>query len=48
MLITGADTFVQTRFTIKGVETPGAAAWSSVWVVAAAITGLALGAVAGV
>ncbi|KAI8960311.1 hypothetical protein F5Y11DRAFT_330483 [Daldinia sp. FL1419] len=47
MLITGADTFVQTRFTIKGVETPGATAWSSVWVVAAAITGLALGAVAG-
>ncbi|KAK6953026.1 hypothetical protein Daesc_005324 [Daldinia eschscholtzii] len=48
MLISGADTFVQTRFTVKGVETPGAAAWSSVWVIAAAVTGLALGAVGSV
>ncbi|KAI2639454.1 hypothetical protein GGS26DRAFT_268264 [Hypomontagnella submonticulosa] len=45
MLLTGADTFLQARFTLEGVETPGAAAWSSVWVLAAAVTGLALGAV---
>ncbi|KAI0841517.1 hypothetical protein F5Y06DRAFT_192453 [Hypoxylon sp. FL0890] len=45
MLVTGTNTFLQTRFTIEGVETPGAAAWSSVWVLAAAVTGLALGAV---
>lgn len=45
MLVTGLNTFLQTRFTVEGVETPGAAAWSSVWVLAAAVTGLALGAV---
>ncbi|KAI1469366.1 uncharacterized protein F4812DRAFT_327157 [Daldinia caldariorum] len=48
MLVSGVDTFIQTLFTIKGVETPGAAAWSSVWVIAAAVTGLALGAVGSV
>ncbi|KAI1808609.1 hypothetical protein F4811DRAFT_559020 [Daldinia bambusicola] len=48
MLVSGVDTFVQTRFTVKGVETPGAEAWSSVWVVAAAVTGFALGAVGSV
>ncbi|OTA60451.1 hypothetical protein K449DRAFT_83128 [Hypoxylon sp. EC38] len=45
MLVTGMNTFLQTRFTIEGVETPGAAAWSGVWVLAAAVTGLGLGAV---
>ncbi|KAI1144458.1 hypothetical protein F5Y05DRAFT_364752 [Hypoxylon sp. FL0543] len=45
MLVTGTNTFLQTRFTIEGVETPGAVAWSSVWVVAAAVTGLGLGTV---
>ncbi|KAI1340529.1 hypothetical protein F5Y15DRAFT_42205 [Xylariaceae sp. FL0016] len=45
MLVTGINTFLQTRMTVRGVETPGAAAWSSVWVLAAAITGLGMGAV---
>ncbi|KAI0969214.1 hypothetical protein F4678DRAFT_463478 [Xylaria arbuscula] len=48
MLVSGANTFLRTWLTIVGVETAGAAAWSSVWVVAAAITGLALSAVGGV
>ncbi|OTB08348.1 hypothetical protein M426DRAFT_7670 [Hypoxylon sp. CI-4A] len=48
MLVSGADTFLQARFTLQGVENPGAAAWSSVWVLAAAITGLGLGAVGNV
>ncbi|KAI1074345.1 hypothetical protein F5B20DRAFT_574162 [Whalleya microplaca] len=45
MGITGVNTFLQTSLTIRGVEPAGAAAWSSVWVLAAAVTGLALGAV---
>ncbi|KAH9898847.1 hypothetical protein F4778DRAFT_171749 [Xylariomycetidae sp. FL2044] len=45
MLVTGVNTFLQTRFTVMGVESAGAAAWSSVWVIAAAIAGVALGAV---
>ncbi|KAF2972103.1 hypothetical protein GQX73_g1474 [Xylaria multiplex] len=48
MLVTGVNTFLRTRLTIVGVEIPGAAAWSSVWVLAAAITGAALSAVGGV
>ncbi|KAI0408771.1 hypothetical protein F4802DRAFT_549056 [Xylaria palmicola] len=48
MLVSGVNTFLRSRFTIVGVEAVGAAAWSSVWVAAAAITGLALSAVAGV
>ncbi|KAI5859382.1 hypothetical protein GGS23DRAFT_324906 [Durotheca rogersii] len=44
-LVTGANTFLQTRFTLEGVETPGALAWTSVWVFAATATGLGLGAV---
>ncbi|KAI2470441.1 hypothetical protein F4781DRAFT_390955 [Annulohypoxylon bovei var. microspora] len=48
MLVTGVNTFLQARFTIEGVETPGAAAWSSVWVLAAAVTGVGLGAVGSV
>ncbi|KAI1374535.1 hypothetical protein F4677DRAFT_425335 [Hypoxylon crocopeplum] len=43
--VTAVNTFLQTRLTLEGVETPGAAAWSSVWVLAAAVTGLGLGAV---
>ncbi|KAI0002830.1 hypothetical protein F4779DRAFT_113912 [Xylariaceae sp. FL0662B] len=45
VLVTGVNTFLQTRLTIQGVETAGAAAWGSVWVLASAITGLGLGAV---
>ncbi|KAI1267424.1 hypothetical protein F5Y18DRAFT_337536 [Xylariaceae sp. FL1019] len=45
---TGLNTFLQTRLTVNGVETAGAAAWSSVWVLASAVTGLALGAVGSV
>ncbi|KAI1816056.1 hypothetical protein GGS20DRAFT_539911 [Poronia punctata] len=48
MFVTGVNTFLQTRLTIRGVETLGAAAWSSVWVFAAAVTGLALSAVGSV
>lgn len=48
MLVTGTNTFLQTRYTVEGVETPGAVAWSSVWVLAAAVTGVGLGAVGGV
>ncbi|CAJ2510006.1 Uu.00g059060.m01.CDS01 [Anthostomella pinea] len=45
MLVTGVNTFLQARLTLAGVESAGAAAWASVWVLAAAITGLALGVV---
>jgi hypothetical protein len=48
MLVTGVNTFLQTRLTIVGVETAGAAAWSSVWVLAAGVTGLALSVVGSV
>ncbi|XXG96630.1 hypothetical protein Hte_002918 [Hypoxylon texense] len=48
MLVVGANTFLQTRLTVDGVETPGAAAWSSVWVLAAAVTGVGLAAVGSV
>ncbi|KAI0202219.1 hypothetical protein F4808DRAFT_83077 [Astrocystis sublimbata] len=48
MLVSGTNTFLRTRLTIVGVESTGAAAWSSVWVLAAAVTGLALSAVGGV
>ncbi|KAI0118785.1 hypothetical protein GGR51DRAFT_497628 [Nemania sp. FL0031] len=48
MLVTGVNTFLRTRLTVVGVETAGAAAWSSVWVFAAAATGLALSVVGGV
>ncbi|KAI1458342.1 hypothetical protein F4805DRAFT_456974 [Annulohypoxylon moriforme] len=48
MLVTGVNTFLQARYTVEGVETPGAAAWSSVWVLAAAVTGIGLGAVGSV
>jgi hypothetical protein len=48
MFVTGINTFLQTRLTITGVEAAGAAAWSSVWVFASAVTGLALSAVGSV
>lgn len=48
MLVTGVNTFIQTFVTIEGVEAPGAAVYSAVWVVAAGITGTALGLVGAV
>ncbi|KAI0528075.1 hypothetical protein F5B22DRAFT_583509 [Xylaria bambusicola] len=48
MLVSGVNTFLRTWLTIVGVETAGAAAWSSIWVIAAGISGLALSAVGGV
>ncbi|KAG9241899.1 hypothetical protein BJ878DRAFT_544778 [Calycina marina] len=44
-LISGGNTFVQTFVAMEGVELLGAAGYSSVWVVAASVTGLALAAV---
>ncbi|KAF8864194.1 hypothetical protein BDZ45DRAFT_669757 [Acephala macrosclerotiorum] len=43
MLIVGTTTFVQTFFTVKGVEAVGAVAYSGVWTLAAGITGAVLG-----
>ena len=48
MLVTGINTFLRTWLTITGVEAAGATAWSSAWVVAAAITGFAMTVVGGV
>jgi hypothetical protein len=48
MLVSGVNTFVQTFFTLEGVEATGAAAYSAVWVLASGITGLALGVVSAV
>ncbi|KAI1762484.1 hypothetical protein GGR53DRAFT_415974 [Hypoxylon sp. FL1150] len=48
MLVSGVNTFLQTRLTVDGVETPGALAWSSVWVLGAAVTGLGLAVVGSV
>ncbi|KAI1866958.1 hypothetical protein JX265_007534 [Neoarthrinium moseri] len=45
MIVTGVSTTLQTSLTVAGAETKGAMAWASVWVIAAAITGLGLGAV---
>lgn len=45
MAMTGINTTLQTALTVEGAEFPGALAWSSVWVVASAVTGVALGAV---
>ncbi|KAK7941191.1 uncharacterized protein PG986_013578 [Apiospora aurea] len=45
MAMTGVNTTLQTALTVEGAEVPGALAWSSVWVVASAFTGVALGAV---
>ena len=48
MLVSGLNTFVQTFVTMEGVEAVGAAAYSGVWVLASAVTGLALGVVSAV
>ncbi|KAK7744367.1 hypothetical protein SLS62_010222 [Diatrype stigma] len=44
-VVTGANAFVHARLAVRGVDNEGAAAWAAVWVVAAALTGLALGVV---
>lgn len=43
MLIVSTNTFVQTFFTVEGVEAVGAVAYSGVWTLAAGITGAVLG-----
>ncbi|KAG9232569.1 hypothetical protein BJ875DRAFT_380437 [Amylocarpus encephaloides] len=48
VLVSGANTFVQTYVTVQGVEALGALAYSGVWVVAAAVTGISLGVVGAV
>ncbi|KAK6079218.1 hypothetical protein SCUP234_05771 [Seiridium cupressi] len=45
MLVTGISTMLQTSLTVAGAEPLGAVAWASPWVVAAAVTGVGLGAV---
>ncbi|TVY86945.1 hypothetical protein LAWI1_G006314, partial [Lachnellula willkommii] len=47
-LVSGVNTFVQSWVTIEGVEPLGAAAYAGIWVVAAAISGVALGVVGAV
>lgn len=42
-VVTGANAFIHARLAVRGVETEGAVAWAAVWVVAAALTGVALG-----
>lgn len=48
MLITAVSTTLQTTLTLRGTEVYGAAAWASVFVFAAAVTGFSLGIVGGV
>lgn len=48
MTVCGGNTFIQTFMTVEGVEATGAAAYSAVWVVAAAITGASFGVVGAV
>lgn len=48
MFVTAVNTFVQVFGTIEGVSPKGAAEFSAVWVVAAALTGFALGVVGAV
>ena len=48
MLVSGVNTFVQSFVTVEGVEMMGAVAYSGVWVVAAGVTGAALGLVSAV
>jgi len=48
MLVSGVNTFVQTWVTVEGVEAWGAFVYSAVFVLAAGVTGLALGACAAV
>jgi hypothetical protein len=45
MVVCGGNTFLQTWMTIEGVEALGAVGYSAVWVIAAGITGAALGVV---
>lgn len=47
MLVTGVNTALQTALTVAGAETKGALAWAAVWVVAAGLTGIAMGVVGG-
>lgn len=42
MLFAGVDTYLQATTVLSGVDSYGAAVYASVWVLAAAITGLAL------
>ncbi|KAH6654356.1 hypothetical protein BKA67DRAFT_535680 [Truncatella angustata] len=48
MLVTGASTTIQTALTVQGAEPIGAFAWATPWVLASAVTGVALGAVGSV
>lgn len=47
-ILSGVNTFIQVFGTVQGVEPQGAAAYSALWVVAAALTGLALSVVGAV
>ena len=46
--VTAANAFLHARLAVRGVETPGALAWASVWALASALTGLGLGLVGSV
>lgn len=48
MLIVGMNTFLQAFITVEGVEATGAFAYSGVWVISAAFTGIAYGLVGAV
>jgi len=48
MLVSGVNTFLQSWVTVEGVEPLGAMAYAGVWVVAAAVSGGALGIVGAV
>jgi len=48
MFVSGMNTFVQTFVTVNGVEVTGSAIYSAVWIVAAGISGSALGVVGAV
>lgn len=48
MFVSGMHTFVQTWVTLEGVEAWGAAAYSGVWVGAAAVAGGVMGLVGAV
>jgi hypothetical protein len=48
MLVSGVNTFLQVFMTVEGVDAMGAAAYASVWVVAALLTGVSLGVVGAV
>ncbi|KAH7041190.1 uncharacterized protein B0I36DRAFT_358380 [Microdochium trichocladiopsis] len=45
MLVSGVSSALKARYEVLGVETAGAVAWGTVWVLAAGVTGLGLGAV---